>query len=132
MRLMPLSSMNGMVNPMTETNAEWLEGIRWVNAARPLTREEAHRLIEQAERTQTLENSVKKAIGMQEYYIMSTGDLQDENERLREALEFYARLPNYEVELVPYPSPRLVGESRSDVAKDAGDVARQALKGDVP
>ena len=40
---------------MTETNAEWLEGIRWVNAARPLTREEAHRLIEQVERVQELE-----------------------------------------------------------------------------
>lgn len=42
---------------------------------------------EQDERNKTLENSIKKAIEMQEYYLVTNGDLQDENKHLREALE---------------------------------------------
>lgn len=89
---------------MTETNAERLERLKNINdmkyavALENPTDDGCHPeainierdidwLIEQAERNLTLEKSMKKAIKMQEYYLITNGDLQEENKRLREALE---------------------------------------------
>lgn len=73
---------------MTKTNAELLSVIKDLHRRRiRLSTESVSYLIEQAERNQTLENSMKKAIEMQEYYLITNGDLSDENAKLREALE---------------------------------------------
>lgn len=73
---------------MNETIEERLEGLRWVNATRPLTREEAQWLIEQAERAQEL-------MGKCEFtdvrsILNSMKECDEENKRMREALEVYA------------------------------------------
>lgn len=49
--------------------------------------EEVDWLIQLAERNQTLESSMGKAIEMQEYYLITNGDLQDENKRFRDVLK---------------------------------------------
>lgn len=78
-----------------ETNAERLEGLEWVNAARPLTREEAQCLIEQVKQVQGLESLLEGSDGMSVKEIRhqfvdlhrSSLNLEKENKRLREALE---------------------------------------------
>lgn len=82
---------------MTETNEERLEGLKWVSAARPLTREEAHWLIEQAERAHArfdAEELKPSARLVQERKYSAL--VASENDRMRDVLEFYADENKYE------------------------------------
>lgn len=82
---------------MTEANAEWLkcadEFLKDLSAEgdgiglHGQTLELVGWLIEQAEQAQKLEKSVRKAIEMQEYHLVTNHNLHMENQRLREALE---------------------------------------------
>lgn len=69
-----------------------------------------------------LEISLRKAIEMQEHYLVTNGDLQDENKRLREALAFYAKGDNWWTYDIP-------GGYASAASVDKGRKAREAMKG---
>ncbi|AVK98868.1 hypothetical protein LSP03_19690 [Lysinibacillus sphaericus] len=58
-------------------------------------------------------------------YIKLTHLVNEENKRLRKALEYYADTKHYE----PYCIP--VGDYASDVTEDNGEIARQALGGEA-
>lgn len=81
---------------ISETNAEWLEGIRWVNAARPLTREEAHRVIEQAEQTLELIGMIKKERANSKEKTIEIYHSHKENKQLHEALKAVLTTEAYE------------------------------------
>lgn len=115
---------------MTETNENRLDEVRdfIVNDFRrdeyPIKfYQDLAFLVHQAKRVQELEFDLnicqmsKKTIG---YINRFTDEIKDENKRLREALEFYANRQAY----------YYTSEHPSEVMKDYGEIARQALEGE--
>lgn len=128
--------------PDTETNAARLERLKDINDIKYIValnnptddgchpnainfEREVDWLIEQAERNQMLENSMKKAIEMQEYYLITNGDLQDENKQFREVLKFYADNANYQVNVEDQWGPEI------NIMMDGGNRACLALEGNT-
>ena len=76
----------------------------------------------------TKEFLIGEQVAFINYLRLQVSEKNEEISRLREALGFYANLSNYEEELIEYPSPRLVGTTKSNVRKDVGEIARQAME----
>ena len=66
---------------------------------------------------------VKKLSVSQETYDKAVSYYQNENKRLREALEYYAHKPLYQ-------TSSSYDVWKYDILKDAGHIARKALAGD--
>lgn len=100
---------------MTETNEERLDRIE--NDGGGLTDGDFEWLIGHVYHNQILQNSVRKSIEMNEFYLIENGDLQGENKRLREALE---KVSNHE--------SNQVIKNGQWALNDCGEIARQALE----
>jgi len=101
---------------MNETNVERLKSIKKREDLYIYRSEDREWLIEQAERVPELEGHCKSL----------TVEWRDgvlENKRLREALEFYAKDENYNVNTTNQWEPLIL------INQDHGEKARQALEG---
>ncbi|MEK5070814.1 hypothetical protein [Sporosarcina sp. FSL K6-1508] len=108
---------------MNETNAERLERFKsnWQGGSPNLQPADVDWFIEQAERAQELEKELYKTKALP--MLMELEKRKYENNRLREALEFYAKEENYNVNTTNQWEPLIL------INQDHGEKARQALEG---